>query len=244
MAYETIVTGALPVEANPDVALTFVQTGGTHGVEIVNLPIPANPGAKVGAAKRFILNLLASQEDQVGIDVSNLVNADGQPFSANDRHAYLPGLFSILDLEIVCVLSDPLAFAWQVKSVVAAGVRTNFLGEIRVGNTSTGQNAALLIEGGASDLAEGGNVLLVAGRGVNRGGDVIATSGEAGEFGNAGKIMLSGAAGGIDGGDIVMANTPSGTGRQGLILFNTLPQTDPAVPGAAFDDDGMKVSHG
>lgn len=70
-----------------------------------------------------------------------------------------------------------------------------------------------------------------------------------GEGGDGGGILVrsgNGTSGDANGGDVTLQpGNGTGTGRNGLLLLNNLPTSDPVVAGAVWNDAGvLKISAG
>lgn len=108
-----------------------------------------------------------------------------------------------------------------------------------VGNDGSAGDS-VTVTGGNGSSTTGGNVGIAGGNGNTDGGNVQIGGGN-GANGNGGQLILEPGDGDIDGGDLTITLPAAGSGRQGLIIINNLPSSDPGVPGAPYQVAGAMM---
>lgn len=253
-----ITTGAAPVDADFSVRLYAITTGGTGGVEIINLPPPdlpvdgyANPG-RVGQRIGFYIETLTDPGDSVKLQVNG----------SDTITVYPTGFFgnaSVVRTTTGVIMDFVGAFATMIWAY------DFWLWEVALGdgNDSTIMSTLpLIIHAGKGFNANGGD----AGFG---GGDATGSgSGGVGQFsgGNenngagaqGGAVICTGSGSGQGGsvtlqpgtgttgisGNVTIARAVGGTG-DGQVLVSNLPTSDPAVLNALWNNAGtLKISAG
>lgn len=256
-----LTTGASPVAADTDVAAYAITTGGTAGVEVIDLPLHTldlggiSNARKIGKRVFFYLATKTHASDSVKITT----DGDGRTYvfpgaiyrNSDAQRTTTAGV--VLDYVGAMACFIWCGDAWLYDHALSDGLNsTEFLArvvQILMPDTLTGSPQGITIsasDGGAGDIG-GGNIQLLAGGGVGAGygGGVTLLAGTAGGSVDGGNVALSSgdALGAGNGGNIVIT---LGTGSaNGKFIFLNLPTANPSVAGAVWNDSGtLKISAG
>lgn len=231
---DSITTGAAPVAADPESAVTLVTTGGTQGTETITLALPASPASKVGRTKRFVIAARGHLNDVVDIDPANLCTTEGDEIST----AFIPNSWgtgqagSFIEMQLVYnPIQDPAVYSWQPVRMVLDCYVHSFANTIQAidGASTAGE---INIKSGTAEVdGSGGALNIRAGNGTT-GGDVNIRAGSASSLAG-GAVNVTAGDGFLTGGNVVITPT-TGDDTDGNVFINNMPAADPTADGALY----------
>jgi hypothetical protein len=235
-APEQITTGAVAVDADPTVQIYEVTTGGTGGVEELNLPYFEDGAAAANVGRRICISLatLTDPADAVKITVDGGSTIDLYPskYFQNAKEQRLIGGVP-LSYEGSFAVFVWTGFDWFLDWTLYGDSPTISSMPVIITTANGASPASTQLSAGSSiaDGSAGGGIFIAAGSG---------TVGNA----NGGSVTISAGSGTGSGpdGDIVLAN---GVYFGGSIKLTNLPTADPSIANALWNDAGtIKISAG
>lgn len=247
-AATAITSGADPVELDPLVLMYAVTTGGTGGIEILNLPNPTVDVNEVNLSfigRRMVI-YLATQTDPGDIV---RITVDGSTEAQLFNSTTIDGIGSYTAIGM-SFEGSAAAFIWTsyewVLHTEAVGFNHDYtphdtrLVSVNGGDaTATGSAQPTTIRGGLgnADHTAGGAVNVTGGLslGTDKGGIVTLRGGNS-KDGESGDVVIRAGDPNVNGGS---------TGTRGNVKIIGLPTSDPGVLGALWNNAGnLKISAG